>query len=201
MGVSEARKEYLDLLPTRVTEDFVKAVPAVMDLLRSEKAQEVFVPSDWHGLKISPIDFVVKEGLPDRMNTRARPIRPALYEPAKREFDRLATYFYETDPKVCTSPIASPLVIAPKATHPFIRFCGDYRRVNDYITIPQVPIPHVSHELVKASRFKFFIDLDMTNSFHQIPLAEAASQLLSVQTPWGLVSSGRLKYWNRCTTT
>jgi hypothetical protein len=187
MGVSEARKEYLDLLPTRVTEDFVKAVPAVMDLLRSEKAQEVFVPSDWYGLKISPIDFVIKEGLPDRMNTRARPIRPALYEPAKREFDRLATYFYETDPKVCTSPIASPLVIAPKATHPFIRFCGDYRRVNDYITIPQVPIPHVSHELVKASRFKFFIDLDMTNSFHQIPLAEAASQLLSVQTPWGLV--------------
>ena len=50
-----------------------------------------------------------------------------------------------------------------------------------------VPIPQVPHELVKASQFKFFIDLDMTNSFHQIPLAESASQLLSVRTPWGLV--------------
>ena len=27
----------------------------------------------------------------------------------------------------------------------------------------------------------------MTNSFHQIPLSEASSNLLSVQTPWGLV--------------
>ena len=187
IGVSEARQEYLDMLPDRVTKEFAEAVPAVMDLLRSEKAQEVFVPSEWKGMKVEPVNFSIKGALPDRMITRTRPIRPALYEPAKREFERLATYFYETNPKLCTSPIASPLVIAPKATHPFIRFCGDYRRINEYITIPQVPIPHVSHELVKASQFKFFIDLDMTNSFHQIPLAEEASQLLSVQTPWGLV--------------
>ena len=115
VGVSEARKEYLDMLPERVTPEFAAAVPAVMDLLRSEKAQQVFVPSEWNGLKIAPVDFVIKGELPDRMVTRARPIRPELYEPAKKEFDRLSTYFYETNPKVCTSPIASPLVIAPKA--------------------------------------------------------------------------------------
>ena len=187
VGVSEARREYLELLPDRVTKEFAEAVPEVMDLLRSEKAQDVFVPREWNGLKVAPVDFVIKGDLPGRMVTKVRPIRPLLYEPARKEFDRLSTYFYETDPSLCTSPIASPLVIAPKATHPFIRFCGDYRRINEYITIPQVPIPHVSHELVKASQFKFFIDLDMTNSFHQIPLSDSASQLLSIQTPWGLV--------------
>jgi Reverse transcriptase (RNA-dependent DNA polymerase) len=77
-------------------------------------------------------------------------------------------------------------VIAPKATAPYIRFCGDYRIINDFIDIPQQPIPIVKHELVKAAGFKYFVDLDMANSFHQIPLSEEFSNLLSVQTPWGL---------------
>ena len=108
-------------------------------------------------------------------------------EHARKEFDRLVQYFYETDRDICTSRICSPLVIAPKATAPFIRFCGDYRRINEYISIPHHPIPVVVHELAKAAKFKVFVDLDMTNSFHQIPLSRQAAQLLSVQTPWGMV--------------
>ena len=99
----------------------------------------------------------------------------------------MGNIFYETDPAKNNSPICSPLVIAPKATAPFIRFCGDYRKVNEYITIPQDPIPVVIHELTKAAKFKVFIDLDMANSFHQIPLSEEFSNILSVKTPWGLV--------------
>jgi hypothetical protein len=75
----------------------------------------------------------------------------------------------------------------PKATYPFIRFCGDYRRVNEFIAIPQEPIPLVDKEILKAARGKGFIDCDMANSFHQMPLKEEFSKLLSVQTPWGLV--------------
>jgi hypothetical protein len=40
--------------------------------------------------------------------------------------------------------------------------------------------------LTKAAGWKIFVDLDMTNSFHQIPIDEASSNLLSVSTPWGL---------------
>jgi hypothetical protein len=36
---------------------------------------------------------------------------------------RMRTYFYVPS----NSPIASPLVVAPKAAAPFIRHCGDYR--------------------------------------------------------------------------
>ena len=121
--------------------------------------------------------------LPSLLCPAARPVRPALYAAAKQEYERLRQYFY-TDSR---SPIASPLVIAPKATAPFLRFCGDYREVNKYISIPEQPIPIVQHELVKAAKFKVYVDLDMANSFHQIPLSEDFSNLLSVQTPWGLV--------------
>ena len=131
---------------------------------------------------MAPCHLDVKPGMPDFLRARARPVRQALYQDAKAEFDRMRTYFYE----VSTSPIACPLVIAPKATAPFIRLCGDYRPINPYISTPQEPIPHVQQSLAKAAGWKVFVDLDMTNSFHQIPIDDFSSNLLSVSTPWGL---------------
>ena len=183
-SVEESRREYLEMIEgQRVPLAMREGAPEVMDVLRSELAQEVFAPSKWEGMKVPPVQLIVKGELPARMAPRARPIRRDLYTHARTEFERLKKYFYEDS----ESPIASPLVIAPKATAPYIRFCGDYRQVNDYITIPQQPIPIVQHELTKAARFKVFVDLDMANSFHQIPLSKEFSDLLSVQTPWGLV--------------
>jgi hypothetical protein len=78
-------------------------------------------------------------------------------------------------------------VIAWKSTYPFIRFCGDYRLINAYISIPQQPIPIIQYELIKASKFRVYVDIDMANSFHQLPLSPEFSNILSVQTPWGLV--------------
>ena len=133
-------------------------------------------------MRVPPAELIIKGELPKRMCTRARPVRREIFESAKLEFERLLKYFYvESD-----SAIASPLVIAPKATSLFIRFCGDYRAVNNFITIPQQPIPIVQYELTKAAKFKIFVDLDMADSFHQIPLSQEFSDILSVQTPWGL---------------
>ena len=182
-SIEESRKEYLGQIGSHVSEEMLKAVPQVVDLLSTVQAQETFAPSEWNGMKVKPVSLEIVGELPDRLNTKARPVRPGLYDSARLEFDRLMKYFYVES----SSPIASPLVIAPKATAPFIRFCGDYRVVNKYIKIPQQPIPIVSHELIKASEFKYYVDLDMSNSFHQIPLDKEFSDLLSVQTPWKLV--------------
>ena len=35
--------------------------------------------------------------------------------------------------------------------------------------------------------FRLFLDIDMTNSFHQFLLTEISSQRLAIQSPWGLV--------------
>ena len=183
-SVEESRREYLEMVDSEhVPSAMREGAPEVIDVLRSELAQEVFAPSSWDGMKVPPVKLVVKGELPARMMPKARPVRRELYAAAKAEFDRLKKYFYVDS----ESPIASPLVIAPKATAPYIRFCGDYREMNERFSIPQQPIPIVQHELTKAARYKVFIDLDMANSFHQIPLDEETSDLLSVQTPWGLV--------------
>ena len=178
----DARATYRSDLETHVTSEIRQACPHIMDLLTSQLAYDVFVPNVWTGINMDPYHLDTKPGLPDYLKAHTRPVREALYQDAKKEFDRMRTYFYEKS----TSPIASPLVVAPKATAPFIRLCGDYRPINPYVRIPQEPIPHVQTSLAKAAGWTVFVDLDMTNSFHQIPIDEASSNLLSVSTPWGL---------------
>jgi hypothetical protein len=119
--------------------------------------------------------------MPTRMKPVRREIPVKCAEADKKEFERMKTYFYQPS----TSPITSPLVVAPKATAPFIRICGDYRKINEYVKASNYPIPNVIHELHKVSKFKVFSDLDVANAFHEILLHPDTSKKLSVQTPWG----------------
>jgi hypothetical protein len=61
-------------------------------LLRT-KGVQVFVPQNWEGIKGVPdIDLVWKEGMPENIRPRARPVNPKLYEHAHKEFERLCKY-------------------------------------------------------------------------------------------------------------
>ena len=179
----EARAEYFNMLKDHIGEQLARC-PQFVNILKSDLCVDRFVPKEWTGIQgFPPLDLQVKEDFPPFHKVRSRPINPRLYEHAKKEFERLTGYMYRHS----TSPWASPLVIAPKATKPFIRFCGDYRWLNAYVLKTQAYIPRVQYEVEKAMGFKIFLDIDMTNSFHQFPLTAASSQRLAIQSPWGLV--------------
>jgi hypothetical protein len=177
-----AIEKHRELLKTNVSQDFIAAVPEIIDYLLSEDCLNVFCPPEWKGLKIEPYDLEFRADMPNTMRCKARPINPKIYENAKLEFDRMKTYFYTES----TSDIAVNLVVASKATPPYIRLCGNYPDTNSYLTVPRYPIPNVEHELGRIRTFTHFIDIDMMNSFHQIPLSEATSNKLSIITPFGL---------------
>ena len=160
--IEEARLLYKTDLDTHVTDGIRLACPHIMDLLTFDLAYDVFVPNSWTGIKMEPYHLDTKPDLPDHIRAKVRPVREALNKDAKAEFERMKSYFYEHS----NSTIASPLVIAPKATAPFIHLCGDYQPVNPYVFISQEPIPHVQQALAKAAGFKVFVDLDLTNTFH-----------------------------------
>ena len=177
----EAVQEYLDGLGEHVAKDWQENTK-IMDFLKSDIALEVFVPKTWQGISgIEPVEFEWDPAMPAVHKPHSRPINPKLYEDAKKEFTRMEGYMYEDS----DSPIAAPLVIAPKATTPFIRICGDYIWHNQYIRVGHYYIPNVPHSIEKAIKFSDFFDFDMTNSFHQIPLG-LTSNKLSVITPFGL---------------
>jgi hypothetical protein len=182
MPYEEAQKEFIALFETHVCKEFAEQTDIIKLLM--DKGVNVFIPQNWEGIKGVPdIELDWREGLPDRVKPRPRPINPKLYGNAKNEYDRLSKYFYRDS----SSPISSCLVIAPKATAPFIRFCGDYVFINKYIKTGHFPIPNVQKTLEKISKFKVFLDFDLANSFHQFKLAPLTSERLSVQTPWAQV--------------
>ena len=77
-------------------------------------------------------------------------------------------------------------MVAEKATEPFYRINGDYAVFeNNWVVTGHYPLPDVRSALNKISGFKYFIDLDMRNSFHQIPFDDETSAILSLQTPIG----------------
>lgn len=179
----EATQEYFQLFDEHVNKEFRDATD-IVNLLKT-KGLRAFVPTSWEGIKgIAPIEFNWKEGFPAFRKPKARPVNPKLFEHAHVEFNRLLNYMYQPS----DSPTASCLVIAPKATKPFIRFCGDYATyVNDFILSGHPPIPHVFHSIQKICKFKIFLDIDLANSFHQFRLGPITSARLSLQTPWGQV--------------
>jgi RNase H-like domain found in reverse transcriptase len=181
IGYEASVQEYKDLFESHI-EKTLREDSEFMELLET-KGVRVFVPQNWDGINFEPIELEFSKDMPDSMKVSLRPVNPKLFEHAKKEFERLKKYFY-VDSK---SSIVSNLVIAPKATKPFIRFCGDYVKVNQYISRIHAYIPQIQQELGKIQKFKIFLDLDMTNSFHQFKLGPRTSEKLSVLTPWGCV--------------
>ena len=119
-------------------------------------------------------------------------MRPAHLEKAKKEYEHLRNVdFWEAS----TSNVASPMLVAPKATDPFIRLVCNYAWLRPYLSVPAIPIPRVREELERIKRgdpvtgkpFQCFADLDGMTAFHQLLIDEASKDLLTVSTPWGNV--------------
>lgn len=180
MSYDDAKKEYFSLIDEHVSQEF-RAATRVEELLKSDKGIAAFVPSNWEGIRMEPLELKWKEGLPERMSPKPRPVNPRLLDNVKKEITRLRGYIYAPS----DSPIASCLVVAPKATAPWIRLCGDYVAINQYIETGHYPIPHVQRSLDKICKHRIFLDIDLVNAFHQVPLAPLTSARLSIQTPWG----------------
>ena len=177
---AEAVAEYESLWETHIG-DAMKQETPILELLRT-KGLDVFIPTTWEGIKgLGTLSLEFSDLLPPRMKPKARHINPRMWEDAEKEFTRMRGYFYEES----RSPWASCLVIAPKATKPFIRICGDYVQMNKYIATGHYYIPTVRHELDKIIHYPLYLDIDLTNAFHQIPLHPDTMEKLSVQTPWG----------------
>ena len=173
---------YYALLITNINPDMVAACPQIITFMKGPIALRVFCPEVWEGIRgIEPLELNFRSDMPAKHRPGIRPVKPALLANAKVELDRLCEYMYTKS----DSPIASPLVIAPKPTPPFQRWCGDYTWINQYIIFIQHWIPNVFHELEKAAKGKVYSDIDMKNAFHQFILTLATSRMLSVLTPWG----------------
>jgi len=82
------------------------------------------------------------------------------------------------------SPWASPVVLIPKPDGS-IRFCIDYRKVND-ITVPDAhPMLRIDDLIDKIGTAKFMTKIDLTRGYWQCPLDEESVPVSAFVTPHG----------------
>jgi hypothetical protein len=175
----EEVQKFRDLLTTHIDDEFLKSRPVVVSML--EKYLECFVKRAWKGLNLPDIVVLFRETLPDRLKPYTPKIPDHLLAYSEKHLKILLTYFYEP----CDSPWASPLTVAPKALDPYIRLCVNLRKINSYVDFGHYQIPNVKSTLHRLLPYKFFFDLNLKSSFHQMRVSKESSMKLSVQTPWG----------------
>lgn len=104
------------------------------------------------------------------------------------------------------SPWASPVVIVPKKTpdgqvQSKIRFCVDYRRLNQVTVADPYPMPRADDLIEKIARSKFLSCLDLSAGYWQIELDPETRERCAFVThkgtfeflrlPFGLCNAGR----------
>ena len=67
-----------------------------------------------------------------------------------------------------------------------IRFCVDYRKVNDVSRFDAYPMPRVDELLDRLGPAHFFSTLDLTKGYWQIPLSPGSKEKMSFSAPDGL---------------
>lgn len=84
-----------------------------------------------------------------------------------------------------TSPWASPVVLVKKKDNT-LRFCVDYRKLNQVTKRDVYPLPRIDDALDRLRNAKYFSSLDLKNGYWQIEVDERDREKTAFVTPDGL---------------
>ncbi len=82
------------------------------------------------------------------------------------------------------SPWSSPIVLVPKPDGT-LRFCNDFRRLNEVSEFDGYPMPRVDELLDRLGRARYISTLDLTKGYWQVPLTDSAKPKTAFSTPSG----------------
>jgi len=82
------------------------------------------------------------------------------------------------------SPWAAPVVLVEKKDQT-IRFCADYRRLNDVTVFDPFPMAHVEDLIEKVGSARWISTIDLTKGYWQIPLSPDAREKSAFVTTFG----------------
>lgn len=82
------------------------------------------------------------------------------------------------------SPWAFPVVMVRKGDGS-LRFCVDYRRLNDITVKDAYPLPRIDDTLQRLQGAKVFTTIDLASGYWQIPMDEEARKKSAFTTPFG----------------
>jgi hypothetical protein len=87
--------------------------------------------------------------------------------------------------RTSSSPASAPVLFAKKPGGG-LRFCVDYRALNELTQKDRYPIPLIKETLNSLSKAKWFTKLDVIAAFHKIRIAEGEEWKTAFRTRYGL---------------
>lgn len=82
------------------------------------------------------------------------------------------------------APFASPVLFVAKPNGS-LRFCIDFRKLNNITKKDQHPLPLIDETLARLSKAKIFTKLDIRQAFHRIRMDPASEELTTFRTRYG----------------
>jgi transposase InsO family protein len=83
-----------------------------------------------------------------------------------------------------TAPFAAPVLFVKKPNGS-LRFCIDFRKLNQLTRKDQYPLPLMDETLARLGRARVFTKLDIRQAFHRIRIDPASEELTSFRTRYG----------------
>jgi len=124
---------------------------------------------------------IITEDVPP-IKCRYRPINPALEDDLRRQLD----IWLEHDViEPANSPWSFNLVAAKKKDDGRIRWCVDWRRLNDITKKDSFPMPTVQDSLARLAGSSIFSAVDMQGAFHCIEMDPRDREKTAFATPFG----------------
>ena len=132
----------------------------------------------------APAGVVHKIQLKDGALPYSRPLRRM----STQELDELKKQLQEYLDSGRLRPSESPWgtnVIFAKKKDGALRFCVDYRGLNDLTVRNSYPLPHTEDLFDRLQGARYFSKIDLRTGFYQIPLAEADREKTAFRTRYG----------------
>jgi hypothetical protein len=82
------------------------------------------------------------------------------------------------------APYASPVLFVKKPNGS-LRFCIDYRKLNEITKKDRYPLPLIDETLARIANAKIFTKLDIRQAFHRIRIDPGSEELTTFRTRYG----------------
>ena len=121
---------------------------------------------------------------------RYRPLNPKLEKNLKEQLEEWLKHDVVEE---SNSPWSFALV-AVKKKNGKIRWCVDYRKLNDITKKDAFPLPFIEDNLARLADSKIFSAVDGMGAFHVVELTEDAKPKTAFATPWGTYHFKRMPF-------
>ncbi|KAL2086778.1 hypothetical protein ACEWY4_017837 [Coilia grayii] len=185
-------KSHPEQLPVPVQVKLEELTPVqrnrIQDLLA--RHQDVFSKNDSDFGYTTAVTHSIPTGDAPPIKQRHRRVPPQVFQQFKKHIQDLVSQGVLRE---SCSPWASPAVIVLKKDGS-VRFCCDYRRLNQVTCKDAYPLPRVDELLDALGKAQLFSTLDLTSGYFQVAMDDADRAKTAVTTPFGLYEWSRMPF-------